>query len=385
MPCDRPDGRTTDRSGPAHAPANLSARQAAEKALLTSGTYGRLGSISSASAALQQSLVNRLAMRCATDGSTLFNLTWKELVTPAGRSISLLRASARRISASDFGSLQAPWNTPLVCDATSGHGAHRREDGSYASLSLCRQVKTASWPTPMAGSPATENYNEAGNCDFSRKTVALAGWPSPVKGNGDGGHQMGRASATGRTPDGGKVSVTLNGVAKFASWATPRVTNNGGTGNPDRAHDGKSRLEDQVFLASWNTPRATDGTKGGPHQANGALSADVALASWKTPRANDAKGGLSPGTTSKRAEADYFLADQVAMLCGPARLTASGEMLTGFSAQTTDGGQLAPHFSRWLMALPSDWDQEAPTKESPAQKCSVATATPSTRKPRERS
>jgi hypothetical protein len=107
----------------------------------------------------------------------------------------------------------------------------------------------------MAGSPATENYNEAGNCDFSRKTVALAGWPSPVKGNGDGGHQMGRASATGRTPDGGKVSVTLNGVAKFASWATPRVTNNGGTGNPDRAHDGKSRLEDQVFLASWNTPR----------------------------------------------------------------------------------------------------------------------------------
>ncbi|MGO9722577.1 MAG: hypothetical protein ACLPOA_18815, partial [Methylocella sp.] len=31
-------------------------------------------------------------------------------------------------------------------------------------------------------------------------------------------------------------------------------------------------------LASWNTPRATDGSNGGPNQANGALSADAAKA-----------------------------------------------------------------------------------------------------------
>jgi len=306
-PCGRPDGPMIDLFGQEVARANLSARQAAERGSLTSGTYGRLGSISSSSAALQQYLVNRLATRCATDGSTLFNLTWKELVTPAGRSISLLRASARRTSDNDFGS----------------------------------------WPTPMAASPSTEHYNEAGNCDSSRKTVTLAAWPSPVKGNGDGGHQMGRASATGRTPEGGKVSVTLNGVEKFASW---------------------------------NKPRATDGTKDGPHQANGALSADVNFASWPTPRVGN-NGGY--GKAERGARSSNCRIEDVVQLCGPARLTASGEMLTGSDARMESGGQLNPALSRWLMGLPSAWDREAPLKESPAPKCSAATETRSTRKRRE--
>lgn len=39
--------------------------------------------------------------------------------------------------------------------------------------SLAAQL--AAWPTAMAGSPATEDYNEAGNTDSSRKTVAMVG------------------------------------------------------------------------------------------------------------------------------------------------------------------------------------------------------------------
>jgi len=42
--------------------------------------------------------------------------------------------------------------------------------------------------------------------------------------------------------------------------------------------------------SGWNTPRATDGSNGGPNQANGALSADVSLAGWPTPVVNDATG-----------------------------------------------------------------------------------------------
>jgi hypothetical protein len=44
---------------------------------------------------------------------------------------------------------------------------------------LGREVWAAGWPTPMAGTPAQKGYNEAGNNDSSRKTVALAGWRTP--------------------------------------------------------------------------------------------------------------------------------------------------------------------------------------------------------------
>ena len=58
--------------------------QAREKGLLTSGTYGRLGTTSSRNAALGLSLANRLRLRVALLGSTLFRLTWRRRVTPAG-------------------------------------------------------------------------------------------------------------------------------------------------------------------------------------------------------------------------------------------------------------------------------------------------------------
>jgi hypothetical protein len=202
--CDLLDGPTTDQSGPEVVLANLSATQAKEMGLLTSGTYGRPGSISSASADLTQSLVNKLKPRLAKDGSTLFKMTWKESATPSGRCLFQLAASVPRTSVREFTSWPTPnsgpqndtdmnwqnrrveckerhgnngfgmtlgmastlatWATPTTRDHKDGDCSEQILNGSVEIDSLLgRQDLTASWPTPMAGSPATETYNEADN------------------------------------------------------------------------------------------------------------------------------------------------------------------------------------------------------------------------------
>lgn len=175
-PCAAQDGRMTAPSGQDPVPASLSARQAKEKGLLTSGTCGLPSSVSSASAALTSFLASRLQALTASHGSTLYRLTWKQRTTLAGRSIPALRASVPRTS--DKGC--TGWPTPRSAAAGPDFAISNRKNSGGLSLQTAAQF--AGWPTPRS----VESGHGTGNPAraFNRKariedTVFLADWVTP--------------------------------------------------------------------------------------------------------------------------------------------------------------------------------------------------------------
>ncbi|CAM8563476.1 hypothetical protein ENINMM144B1_23960 [Enterobacter intestinihominis] len=172
--CASPDGLTINQSGQAPARASLSARQAKEMGLLTSGTFGPTSSTSSASADLSMSLANRLQAVTQTHGSTLYKLTWKEWNTPSGLCRLRQRASVRRTSENAL----TGWPTPVVGDMTGGPRPPDKKRGPAPGLQSATAL--AGWPTPTAA--ATTGAGTSGRMGGMniQTAVTLTGWPTPT-------------------------------------------------------------------------------------------------------------------------------------------------------------------------------------------------------------
>ena len=175
---------------------------------------------------------------------------------------------------------------------------------------------------------------------ISDRGCTLWGWPTPTAGAG-----------TGPGTEGRQGGLNLQTAAAIAGWPTPTVTDaNRGRGTI-RPHDTGIPLPQRAALAGWPTPQSSNGDKSVRTQTGAESEAqrkgwgnDLGTAAWSTAATN------------------------------PARLTTSGELLTGSGAGMKSGGLLSPEHSRWLMGYRAGWlpsgDTETPSSLSVPQSSS---------------
>ena len=223
-PCFSPVGRTTCPSGRVPAPASPSAPPAKVAGTPTSVTCGPSSAVSSPSSALQLSLASRLRAAWVATGSPEYELTWKRWDMLSGPAICALRASARRTFDSDSTGEPRGWPTPRSTDFKGGYEGGRIRNWKLSTDRLDVAAQLAGWNTPRATDGSHGGPNQAGGA--LPADAALAGWPTPTKGNADGSQMAKEASATGKRPDGTKATVSLNQVANLAGWATPQASDN---------------------------------------------------------------------------------------------------------------------------------------------------------------
>lgn len=306
------DGRQLDLFGRAVALASRSASQERVAEPTTSGTFGPRCAGSSASAALQSSLENRLRVLLDVNGSPEYALTWKHWAMPSGQPICALRASGRRTSDSGF----TGWPSPMESD----------EKWRYSNDAMAvRRL--------------------ASGKQMSCEAVAhLAGWRSPDTSERGGAYEDPEKVLT-RMEAGHQVN--LEDQAVLAGWPTAtakdaaNAANATATRQPGSQHHAGTTLVDAARLAGWSTPRAEDSESTGAHRgAPDTLTSQSRLTGWATPTTRDHKDGAS---TLENTPTNALLGRQCQLSPAP----------------TEKRGALNPAFSRWLQGYPKEWCEAA--------------------------
>lgn len=327
--CASPAGQMALPYGQAPAPASLSALPGEDSGPKTRVTFGRSFAVSSASAALQSSLANRLQAKMGVDGSPEYSLTWKSWTMPLQAPICALRASPRRTSDKDF----TGWGTPCVGDSET-----MNPGGQVTSIR--RQVmELTGWGTPRittnGGIPCPEH---TGNGSRLEDQAALTGWVSPTAQDGTRGGKPARPQDTG---------VPLSQQVALVGWSTPRSEDSEQTG----AHRGNpDTLNSQAKLAGWPTCAARDWRDGrsNQHEKNARpLNEVVMLVGWQTPNALD--GGQTSRSGERKDELPLGGQCRGMITTSPPDTNPSAEPCSAVY-------RLNPCFSLWLMGFPvAEW------------------------------
>ena len=280
----------------------------------------------------------------SADGPSLFNLLDGLLTVLFGQEAALVSLSAPQAK-----------DSPKKTNGTSGPSSSTSSASAALSMSLGSRLRqrlvTAgsmeyrqTWK--QKATPAGRPYWAHIPSNHPINDKDSTGWPTPNCNTND-------------QPDHTKRGQeTLLGCAKLTRWPTPRSVEVGhSTGNPDRAFDKKSRLEDTVYLSGWpipNCPRKNDSDNTAGRDYPSKKQADLCrVAGWSSPTVGNAASARN-STANRRSvpptgvHAGNTLTD-LADISGLTSSSSTAEM------EKPAAYQLNPHFSRWLMGFPPEW------------------------------
>jgi len=156
-----------------------------------------------------------------------------------------------------------------------------------------------------------------------------------------------------------------------SGWQTPKTPTGGGQAERMTAGGGRRKLEDQVLMAGWATPRANDAEKRGmvSEDPRNGLVNQANMSGWPTAQARDWRSGKS-----NQHRVNSRPLNEVAMNSG--NLVHGGLALMGTFVESlherinfrgalepfirpkkvsSKSRMLNPRFSLWLMGFPPEW------------------------------